>query len=104
MPRDHWLTGPSSALGFLGTSGATPESEKSRGADVAEELVRLSFLLTAREPIEVSALLVGFFGVLFRLRFDTSSVVVGTTLIASTVLSAATLAAATYFTAGIGAP
>jgi hypothetical protein len=41
---------------------------------------------------------------LFGLRFNMSSEVVGTTLIASTVLSAATLAAAIYFTAGMGQP
>ena len=58
--------------------------------------------LTAREAIVLSALPVGFFGVLFGLRFNKSSEVVGTTLIASTVLSAATLAAAIYLTAGLG--
>jgi malonate transporter and related proteins len=60
--------------------------------------------LTAREAIVLSALPVGFFGVLFGLRFNMSSVVVGTTLIASSVLSAATLAAAIYLTAGMGQP
>jgi malonate transporter and related proteins len=60
--------------------------------------------LTAREAIVLSALPVGFFGVLFGLRFNMSSEVVGTTLIASTVLSAATLAAAIYFTADMGQP
>jgi predicted permease len=58
--------------------------------------------LTAREAIVLSALPVGFFGVLFGLRFNKSSEVAGTTLIASTVLSAATLAAAIYLTAGLG--
>jgi malonate transporter and related proteins len=57
--------------------------------------------LTAREAIVLSALPVGFFGVLFGLRFNKSSQVVGTTLIASTVLSAATLAAAIYLTADL---
>lgn len=60
--------------------------------------------LTAREAIVLSALPVGFFGVLFGLRFNVSSEVVGTTLIASTVLSVATLAAAIYFTADMGQP
>jgi malonate transporter len=60
--------------------------------------------LTAHEAIVLSALPVGFFGVLFGLRFNVSSEVVGTTLIASTVLSAATLAAAIYFTADMGQP
>jgi malonate transporter and related proteins len=60
--------------------------------------------LTAREAIVLSALPVGFFGVLFGLRFNMFSVVAGTTLIASTVLSAATLAAAIYLTAGMGQP
>jgi malonate transporter len=60
--------------------------------------------LATREAIVLSALPVGFFGVLFGLRFDVSSEVVGTTLIASTVLSAATLAAAIFFTAGMGQP
>jgi malonate transporter and related proteins len=50
----------------------------------------------------LSALPVGFFGVLFGLRFKLSSEVAGTTLIASTLLSAATLAAAIYLTAGMG--
>jgi malonate transporter len=58
--------------------------------------------LAAREAIVMSALPVGFFGVLFGLRFNKSSEVAGTTLIASTVLSAATLAAAIYLTAGLG--
>ena len=58
--------------------------------------------LTAREAILLSALPAGFLGVLFGQRFGVSSVVVGTTLIASTILSAATLAAAIYLTAGIG--
>jgi malonate transporter and related proteins len=58
--------------------------------------------LTAREAIVLSALPVGFFGVLLGLRFNKSSEVAGTTLIASTVLSAATLAAAIYLTAGLG--
>src|SRR5271156_4035927 len=58
--------------------------------------------LTAREAIVLSALPVGFFGVLFGLRFNKSSEVVGTTLIASTVLSAATLAAAIYLTTDPG--
>jgi malonate transporter and related proteins len=58
--------------------------------------------LSAREAIVLSALPVGFFGVLFGLRFNKSSEVAGTTLIASTVLSAATLAAAIYLTAGLG--
>ena len=58
--------------------------------------------LTAREAIVLSALPVGFFGVLFGLRFNKSSEVAGTTLIASTLLSAATLAAAIYLTAGLG--
>jgi malonate transporter and related proteins len=57
--------------------------------------------LTAREAIVLSALPVGFFGVLFGLRFNKSSEVAGTTLIASTILSAATLAAAIYLTAGL---
>jgi malonate transporter and related proteins len=58
--------------------------------------------LTAREAIVLSALTVGFFGVLFGLRSKMSSEVAGTTLIASTLLSAATLAAAVYLTAGMG--
>jgi malonate transporter and related proteins len=58
--------------------------------------------LTAREAIVLSALPVGFFGVLFGLRFNKSSEVAGTTLIASTVLSAATLAAAIYLTVDLG--
>ncbi|WP_284947281.1 AEC family transporter [Acidisoma cladoniae] len=58
--------------------------------------------LTAREAIVLSALPVGFFGILFGLRFGVASDVVGTTLIASTLLSAVTLAAAIYFTAGMG--
>jgi malonate transporter and related proteins len=58
--------------------------------------------LTAREAIVLSALPVGFFGVLFGLRSNKSSRVAGTTLIASTLLSAATLAAAIYLTAGLG--
>src|SRR5271156_1004823 len=58
--------------------------------------------LTAREAIVLSALPVGFFGVLFGLRFNKSSEVAGTTLIASTLLSAATLAAAIYLTAALG--
>jgi malonate transporter and related proteins len=58
--------------------------------------------LTAREAIVLSALPVGFFGVLFGLRFKMSSEVAGTTLIASTLLSAATLAAAVYLTVGMG--
>jgi malonate transporter and related proteins len=57
---------------------------------------------TAREAIVLSALPVGFFGVLFGLRFGMASEVVGTTLIASTGLSAATLSAAIYVTAGMG--
>ena len=57
--------------------------------------------LTSREAIVLSALPVGFFGILFGLRFGLSSEVVGTTLIASTLLSAFTLAAAIYFTAGM---
>jgi malonate transporter len=60
--------------------------------------------LTAHEAIVLSALPVGFFGVLFGLRFNVSSEVAGTTLIASTVLSVATLAAAIYFTADMGQP
>jgi malonate transporter len=60
--------------------------------------------LTAREAIVLSALPVGFFGVLFGLRFNKSSEVAGTTLIASTILSAATLAAAIYLTAGLEQP
>jgi hypothetical protein len=60
-------------------------------------------LIPYRIEIALSALPVGFFGVLFGLRFNVSSEVVGTTLIASTVLSAATLAAI-YFTAGMGQP
>jgi len=39
--------------------------------------------LTSREAIVLSALPVGFFGILFGLRFGLSSEVVGTTLIAS---------------------
>jgi malonate transporter len=58
--------------------------------------------LTAREAIVLSALPVGFFGVLFGLRFNKSSEVAGTTLIASTGLSAVTLAATIYLTAGLG--
>jgi malonate transporter and related proteins len=58
--------------------------------------------LSAREAIVLSALPVGFFGVLFGLHFNISSEVAGTTLIASTLLSAATLAAAVYLTAGMG--
>jgi malonate transporter and related proteins len=58
--------------------------------------------LTAREAIVLSALPVGFFGVLFGLRVNTPSKVAGTTLVASTILSAATLAAAIYLTAGMG--
>jgi malonate transporter and related proteins len=58
--------------------------------------------LTAREAIVLSALPVGFFGILFGLRSKMSSEVAGTTLIASTLLSAATLAAAVYLTAGMG--
>jgi malonate transporter and related proteins len=58
--------------------------------------------LTMREAIVLSALPVGFFGILFGLRFGIASEVVGTTLIASTVLSAVTLAAAIYLTAGMG--
>ena len=58
--------------------------------------------LTMREAIVLSALPVGFFGILFGLRFGIASEVVGSTLIASTVLSAATLAAAIYLTAGMG--
>jgi malonate transporter len=57
--------------------------------------------LASREAIVLSALPAGFFGVLFGLRFGTSSEVAGTTMIASTVLSAATLAAAIYLTAGM---
>lgn len=57
--------------------------------------------LTMRESIVLSALPVGFFGILFGLRFGIASEVVGSTLIASTVLSAATLAAAIYLTAGM---
>ena len=57
--------------------------------------------LTMREAIVLSALPVGFFGILFGLRFGIASDVVGSTLIASTVLSAATLAAAIYLTAGM---
>jgi malonate transporter and related proteins len=56
----------------------------------------------AREAIVLSALPVGFFGVLFGLRFGMASEVVGTTLIASTGLSAATLSAAIYVAAGMG--
>jgi malonate transporter and related proteins len=44
------------------------------------------------------------FGVLFGLRYNVSSEVVGTTLVASTVLSVATLAAAIYLTADMGQP
>jgi predicted permease len=58
--------------------------------------------LTAREAIVLSALPVGFFGVLFGLRFNKSSEVAGTTLIASTLLSAATLSAAIYLTTDLG--
>ena len=58
--------------------------------------------LTMREAIVLSALPVGFFGILFGLRFGVASEVVSSTLIASTVLSAATLAAAIYLTAGMG--
>ncbi len=58
--------------------------------------------LTMREAIVLSALPVGFFGILFGLRFGIASEVVSSTLIASTVLSAATLAAAIYLTAGMG--
>jgi malonate transporter len=57
--------------------------------------------LTSREAIVLSALPVGFFGMLFGLRYGLSSEIVGTTLIASTILSALTLAAAIYFTAGM---
>jgi malonate transporter len=60
--------------------------------------------LTVHEAIVLSALPVGFFGVLFGLRYNVSSEVAGTTLIASTVLSVATLAAAIYFTADMGQP
>lgn len=58
--------------------------------------------LAMREAIVLSALPVGFFGILFGLRFGVASEVVGSTLIASTVLSAVTLAAAIYLTAGMG--
>ena len=58
--------------------------------------------LTMREAIVLSALPVGFFGILFGLRFGIASEVVSSTLIASTVLSDATLAAAIYLTAGMG--
>jgi len=60
--------------------------------------------LAAREAIVLSALPVGFFGILFGLRFKLSSAAAGTTLIASTVLSAVTLSAAIYLTAGMGHP
>jgi malonate transporter len=57
--------------------------------------------LTEREAIMLSALPVGFFGILFGLRFGLASEIVGTTLIASTTLSILTLAAAIYLTAGL---
>jgi len=60
--------------------------------------------LAAREAIVLSALPVGFFGILFGLRFNVSSSTAGTTMIASTVLSAVTLSAAIYLTAGMGSP
>ena len=60
--------------------------------------------LAAREAIVLSALPVGFFGILFGLRSKRSSKVSGTTLIASTVLSAATLSAVIYLTASMGQP
>jgi len=71
---------------------------------IAAGLARLFAVsaLTVREAIVLSALPTGFFGILFGLRFGTSSEVPGTTLIACTILSAATLAAAIYFTTDIG--
>jgi malonate transporter and related proteins len=60
--------------------------------------------VAAREAIVLSALPVGFFGVLFGLRFNKSSEVAGTTLIASTLLSAVTLSAAIYLTTDLGWP
>jgi malonate transporter and related proteins len=60
--------------------------------------------VAAREAIVLSALPVGFFGVLFGLRFNKSSEVAGTTLIASTLLSAVTLSAAIYLTTDLWWP
>lgn len=60
--------------------------------------------LAAREAIVLSALPVGFFGILFGLRYSVSSSTAGTTLIASTVFSILTLSAVIYLTAGMGSP
>ena len=60
--------------------------------------------LARREAVVLSALPVGFFGILFGLRFKRLSKTSGTTLIASTVLSAATLSAVIYLTASMGRP
>ena len=58
--------------------------------------------LAAREAIVLSALPVGFFGILFGLRFNRPSAVSGTTLVASTAVSIVTLSAAIYLTSGLG--